>query len=461
MTSPSTSSAQRPDSELAASETPDIPGTARAALADAASVTAPESHQVPAPLRRSRVLSVPIVWTAWVIARLVLVYMIYREPQPLGDVYYYHFGVFGDDPTAMTEYPHAGTWPSTLLAWFIGDNVNAYFVAFPLMMFLFDAAFMALLLRRHRITPAAISAAWMWVLFGTAAGHVFALRLDLFPALAVAAAGWALFAYPWLSGAMLAIATAMKLWPGVLAAGLVGRFSSSAAWTRVVVFVASLAGLAGVTIATQGLDRLMSPLTYQSVRGLQIESVAATPFLFKAFHDPQTWDMFFAPSKSIEITGPGVEQAVTLADAAQLIAVGFALLYALYRFIRGRWNPESALAFFVLMILLLIVTNKVFSTQYVTWLAPIVMVALSRGGQPRAQRVVLWLMSILLVTCAGMGTAVYPFHYDALWTRTGSDFLPVLLLAIRNGAVIVMTVLAAIWLGLACRKPVSLRAPRS
>lgn len=163
----------------------------------------------------SRLLrSVPAVWVGWVVARLLSVWFIKLEDNPLGDVYYYHFGIYGDDPSAMTEYPWLGQLPSALLARLVGPDFHVYWVAFPIMILVLDASFMALVLRRHPETKSAIDAAWLWVFFGTAAGQVFLLRLDLFPALVVAAAGYFLFKHPALSGAMVAIATAMKLWPG-------------------------------------------------------------------------------------------------------------------------------------------------------------------------------------------------------------------------------------------------------
>ncbi|WP_305137894.1 hypothetical protein [Corynebacterium hiratae] len=123
----------------------------------------------------------------------------------------------------MTEYPQVGTWPSILLAWITGDDFEAYAIGFTAMVLLADGAFLALLLRHHRSTPGAYSAGWFWVFFGTAAGHVFAWRLDLYPALLVAGAGALLATRPRLASALLAWATAAKLWPGVLAAGSSGE----------------------------------------------------------------------------------------------------------------------------------------------------------------------------------------------------------------------------------------------
>ncbi|APT93689.1 hypothetical protein CPHO_05420 [Corynebacterium phocae] len=402
--------------------------------------------------------SVPAVWTGWVIARLITAYLIFLEPNPLGDVYYYHFGVFGDDPSAMTEYPHAGTWPAFILAHFIGEDVKAYFFAFPLMVLVFDALFMALVLRRHPTTRAAIDAAWLWVFFGTAVGHVFVLRLDIFPALAVAAAASLLFKHPGFSGALLAFATAMKLWPAVLGAGLVGGWNKAKTWASLAVFVATLLSLGAFTYVTEGKDRLFSPLDYQQVRGLQIESVAATPLMWKYFFYPERWEVFYAPSKSFEITGPGVDTAIAVANVLMLSTLAVAILFALYRFVLGAWTPESALALFVTLILLLIISNKVFSPQYVTWLGPTLVVALSRGNLPRAQQGLVWALAVIAVICGALGVEVFPFGYSSIWKYPGENILPTLALVSRNILVVLMVPLALTWLGLSCRRPRITRA---
>lgn len=406
---------------------------------------------------RVRILrSVPTVWGGWVIARLALMYTFMFENNPIGDVWYYHHGVFGDDPTAMTEYPDAGTWPSTLLAYLIGENVNAYFIAFPVMVLCFDALFMALLLRRRTVTPAAVDAAWLWVFFGTAAGQVFVMRLDIFPALLVAAAGYFLFKHPGFSGFFLAFATAMKLWPGILAAGIVGSARKARTWLALLGFVGGMALFVGITAMVSGVDRVISPLTYQTERGLQIESVAATPFVVHNYFDPQRWDLAYSGgSKSFEVTGPGVEVAILLTTTIMAFTVLFALGWALYRFICGRWTPQSTLAFFVMLILLLLVGNKVFSTQYITWLGPILMVAVARGDQPRGQRVLIRIIAVFAVCAAAMGTVVYPFKYNQVWNDEMLEPFPVAALAVRNALIVLMAILALVWFVLSCRKPVA------
>lgn len=406
------------------------------------------------PLFRRLFASVPAVWTAWVLARIGLGFIILENFAPRGDVAYYFYGEFGDDPSMMTEYPHAGTWPVEILTSLIGNRLDAFFIAFVLMCMLFDALFLALVLREHQNNSRVFIAGWFWALFGTLAGQVFYMRLDIFPALAVAAAAACITRWPHLASAMLAFATTMKLWPGVLAAGLVGKFNQGKSWLRLVSFFGGLAVLCAITVVTSGWERLISPLTYQDVRGLQIESIPATPFVYQAFFEPERWEMGYASSKSFEIAGPGVQQAIDISTWAMAGVIIFALLWALWRFIAGGWQPRSTIAFFGVMILLLLVTNKVFSPQYIVWFGPLLAVAIRQPkieGTPKTRiaiRTILMLLTLMTLAAAGLGTYVYPTKYNFIWDDVGIEYAPVLALTIRNGLIVAMAVLSLIWLAL-------------
>ena len=406
------------------------------------------------PVLRRLFATVPAIWTAWVLARIMLGLIIFNDYSPRGDVAYYFYGIFGDDPTQMTEYPHAGIWPVELLTALIGDHIEAFYIAFVLMCALFDALFLALVLRGHHTNPRVFFAAWFWVVFGTLTGQVFYMRLDIFPSLAVAAAAACLVRWPNFASALLAFATTMKLWPGVLAAGLVGRYNERASWLRLLSFFASIVGLCAITVLTNGWQRLLSPLTYQSDRGLQIESVFATPFVYQAFHEPERWSMGYASSKSFEISGPGVEQALQWSTYAMIAVIVFAVAWALRRFFAGGWQPRSTIAFFAVIILLLVITNKVFSPQYIVWLAPLLAVALRQpqaAGFSKARFAAYFLietLAVLTAVTAGLGSYVYPTNYNYIWAQVGVEFAPVAALAWRNLLIVVMALVALCWLAL-------------
>ncbi len=389
---------------------------------------------------------VPTIWVGWVCARLILLYLLKSERGPFGDVAYYFFAQFGDDPSAMTEYPHAGTWPIEVLAWISGgDSREGFYVIFVIFCALLDALFLACLLRGQEYSDsrnARFYAAWFWVLFGTAAGHVFYLRLDLLPGLLVGLAALALIRFPNLGAFLIAFATTIKLWPGVLAAGLVGKFSETKTWTKLVTFAVSLLGLVGITVASAGLDRLLSPLQYQDKRGLQVESIAATLFVFRRLSDAR-YDVSYASSKSFEITGPGVSQAIFVLNIAMAAVLLFALTWAAWHFFAGGATYSRTVLFLVVIVLGLVVTNKVFSPQYIVWLGPIVAVAVR--NVPQGKRRGGLILAALTVAAAALGAFIYPFYYDGIVGEP--THFAVILLVVRNTMIVGMFALASAWLG--------------
>src|SRR5699024_3947266 len=284
----------------------------------------------------------------------------------------------------------------------------------------------------------------------TLTGQVFYMRLDIFPALAVAAAAACIVRWPNIAAALLAFATSMQPLPGVLASGLVGRVTKGKAWLRLLSFFGALIALCAVTVFTRGWDRLISPLTYQENRGLQIESIPATPFIYQAFFEPEPWEMGYASSKSFEISGPGVDQAITWSICAMIATIAFALLLALWHFFVGTWPPRSYCVFCAVMVLLLVATTNVVSPQYIVCFGPLLAVAIRQpkmAGTPKTRiviRVLFALLALLTWVCAGLGSFVYPANYNFIWQDVGVEYAPVAALGLRNILIVVMAVLALI-----------------
>ena len=371
----------------------------------------------------------PPVLLGWLLARLLLLALIALAPGPVSDLNYYYANLH----SGMAEYPHAATWPLLLLE-ALSPSREAFILLFVGMCLLLDAGFLLLLLRLS--TP---GAAWFWVLAGTACGQILYLRLDIIPAVLVALAALLMTTRPRLGAGLLAVATSVKLWPGVLAAGLVGRSGSRGTWVRVGAYTLSLAALSLTTVLVAGRERLFSPLNYQGTRGLQIESIAATPVMLAAHLGAPGYTVDFAASQSWEITGPGTAALVSAADALQFLVVAGALAWALLSLRHGFREP-AATAFFVAVIAWLIVTNKVFSPQYVIWLVPVVAVALGvRPGAPTR------MIAALLAVAAALGVIIYPFGYGQIANPGTGAAAAVLVLAARNLLMLAVAVIAGRW----------------
>lgn len=370
-------------------------------------------------------------WIAWLITRALLVYAISYNGMPSGDVRYYYRGITGVEDGALGEYPAVGVWPLWLIDKINFGGEDGYVITFIAICALVDAAFLALLQRYWR-------AATFWIAFGAAVAFILYLRIDIFQGVLVALAGWFLIKNPRFSATIIGIAAMMKLWPAILAAGLVDKYNKSATWIRIAFFVGTCAILGAIVIAYGGIERITSPLSYQQVRGLQIESLLATPFVLLAAYMPGKWSIDYAASRSFEIFGPGVWMTADIASQAMLVVFVFAFGWALWHFVMREWNARSTLAWMILIVLLLIASNKVFSPQYLLWVGPLVAVALVRDGKNRK---VQWIAG-LLVVMAVLSTIIFPLNYSSL-TYYPISYVIAWVLAARNALLIVAIVIAA------------------
>ncbi|QTH59689.1 DUF2029 domain-containing protein [Corynebacterium hindlerae] len=371
-----------------------------------------------------------ILLSGWALSRWLMVKQTFgRQRWIFGDVHYY-FSEIAKERTgqvALKEYPEANLWLIRLIDRFAPDTqsgVEYWYVGFILVL---DLLFLAVLIHRKHYLAGAF-----WVAFGFVVGPIYLTRLDLIPGLLVGVFAYLLARHPKVSAAFLGAATMMKLWPGVLATVLVGSIKSKQSWLRISVFGGTLVAMALVTILTQGIDRLLSPLQYQSDRGLQIESIAATPFMVLASTGGGEYTVRYAESKSFEITGPGVDVATQLANIALYLTVLAAALIVLRRLSKHTWRSWESIALSMVLIVAVLVTNKVFSPQYMVWLAPITAVSLCFTHAKHAR-----INAVLVLLITWLTQYVYPGHYDSLMTND-PDFLPTLALTTRNVLMVVL-----------------------
>jgi hypothetical protein len=282
------------------------------------------------------------------------------------------------------------------------------------------------------------------------AALAIAWRFDLFPALLLAAAVWATLANrPIAAGIALGLGVLAKLYP--IAAGP----ALALAWFvprddgRLVRFGVATALTIALGIApflvVAGTDSLTF-LAYQSLRGLQIESIGGGLVVLVGLVQgiPLPTD---APYKAIEVMGPAARPWLLALPIATI--VGFALL-AWVGWRRGRDEvrlggvvaPATIVSMATAAVLLVLVTNKVFSIQYVVWLVPFA--ALLPGRQ-------FWLAAAIVA----LTIPIHPVLYEQLIEQ---EALPVLLLNLRNALVIALTAVVFADLVGPANKPAALRA---
>jgi hypothetical protein len=272
------------------------------------------------------------------------------------------------------EYPPAALpamAPPALLTWPLPElSLVPYTIAWIGMVLGLDALITRSLVRRtagdlHH--PALL----MWILGLPLLGVLSWSRFDIFPAAAaLAAVVYAGSRRERRAGVAVGLGASLKLWPALLAP--IQR-TRRAAIVATGAAIATVAAFAGITLLLTGSTGFSQVLGYQSDRGLQIESLAGLPLVWLHHFGVDGYTTKFAFG-AWEIHGPG---ANVLADGATilfglgLVAIG-AVHWRLMKVDAGRRGVAlSAVA----LLLVILVTNKVFSPQYVLWLLAVVVAA--------------------------------------------------------------------------------------
>lgn len=367
------------------------------------------------------------LWLAFIAIHAWLMWLGQHSPsRPLGDVegiyvlwmqQLQHGAVVGVNSDWV--YPIVALLP-LMLASLAG--LNNYVMTWLIMIALVNAAAFAVLLGSWSKPVLRYRAAWWWLLFLLTLGSIAVGRLDSVTTPLVMIALLVAVARPTIAGALIAAAAWIKVWPAALGVLLVAIFRG-----RPWVIIGALSVTAGVTLAALiagAGQHILSFLSNQATRGLQIEAPISTPFMWLASaHAPGFVSGFDGAMLTFQVSGPGTDIVATASTIIQIVLLCAALPAGWMLVRRG----HSAIALMprlaLLIVLILIVFNKVGSPQFVTWLAAPIVADLVINGK-RAYPVAL--MGLLI---AGLTQWLYPFAYDALLTL---DPAAVLLLTIRN-----------------------------
>lgn len=260
------------------------------------------------------------------------------------------------------------------------------------------AAIIYCVLVRYRSRRAAIACAFYLVIgcWATAAG-----RFDLFPSamtlFAVICAtrarwNWAFF--------FLAIATLLKFYPVLLLPpfliacyqGTQKRWNSMAVWRPFGVFVLTCVLVMGVSFLLS-IEGTVSPLGYFGDRPVQIESLASSILWLSSFMHTQQLQFAYTFG-SLNVLSPHASLISTLMTVVLLAG----LLYTFWLQWRGKINLATAV---LLTLLIIMITGKVFSPQYLIWVVPLI----AYVGEADWRWVVTWGLIGLLTTW------IYPAIY--------------------------------------------------
>ncbi|GCF09024.1 glycosyltransferase family 87 protein [Dictyobacter arantiisoli] len=271
-------------------------------------------------------------------------------------------------------------------------------VAFACLMLAIVASLYYVLLR-WRSRTAAVTLACYLVLgcYGTVAG-----RFDMIPASLTLIS--VIFAdhkrWKW-AFVLLALAVLYKFYPVVLLLPfLIAQQQDTQlswrAWKRwlpPILFVFVCAVVMSISLALN-VEGTISPFSYFGTRPIQVESLPAS-ILWIADHVLVKPIRYVYTYGSINILGSGASLISSMFSVLELLGV----LFTLWLLWRRKLDLATAS---LLMLLVVMVTGKIFSPQYLIWILPLI----AYVGNGRRSWFIVWSAICLLTTC------IYPFIYS-------------------------------------------------
>ena len=240
------------------------------------------------------------------------------------------------------------------------------------------------------------------------------------------------------SSRALGLATAgawIKIWPAASALALLVRERDRAKIARAVGIVLAVSlGVLAFGVALGGNQNLFSFLWLMGNRGIQLESVVATPWLWGANLGWGDSSVYFESNIiTYQVTGPGADVVSHLMLAALVVAIAITAWLGL-KSTRAGANPASVFVLTALTATLdLIVFNKVGSPQFEAWLAVPILAGIISGERN-------WRMPVVTgLVIAALTQWVYPLNYNSI---VNAELGAISVLALRNALLIALLIWA-------------------
>ncbi|WP_350352624.1 hypothetical protein ABS642_06085 [Microbacterium sp. A8/3-1] len=391
-------------------------------------------------MSRIRTTRVVVLWCAFVVVHLVTAAAGWVYPsQPMGDVVLVYepwasSALGGGAIVGVTEtwvYPQLALVPMLLakalavpLVPLLGVS-GAYLVAWAVLVTALDAVAFGVLIGRAPSRPRRV-AAWFWCGAILLLGPIAMYRIDAVTLPLAVVGGLWLASRPVVAAALLTAGAWIKIWPGAL---LLAALVAVRARFRMLLAAAAVTAGVIVVLLLLGADtELFGFLTEQTGRGLQIEAVAATPFLWLAVSGAARIEYSFE-ILTFQIVAPAADAVTAVLTPLMALAAVAVTAIGAVKAVRGASFPRLFPPLALSLVAVLIVTNKVGSPQFQTWLiAPVVLWIVFDGIRARVP-------ALLVLTLCALTCLVYPLSYDALLR---AELLPVLVLTLRNVLLLVL-----------------------
>ena len=364
-----------------------------------------------------------VLWVVWLATRTAL-YLHANVPGRDGDAGLYQ-GWYtccfshGMLPTAdpRWQYPPG----AALVFWLPGRLPGSYVDHFMFLAIACDLAITLMLCSKAR-RGGSLAGAWYWVCGVPLLGPVIVGRFDVVP-VALSVAALCVTGRGGVRGALIGAGAAIKVWPVTLLAGMApGQQRRGIAVAAAVFAVVCVIGGSGT----------VSFLEHQNARGVEIESVAATPFMI--WRQAGWAGTVVYRFGAYQLSGTHVALAQDASTLGLVLAaaavIGWRLLIT-----RGRaqWRPEFAADAPLAATLLFLVVSPVLSPQYLLWVIGLAAACLATG--PTTQRPV----ALAVLAAAGLTQLIFPIGWYSL--LSGSDAVTGVLAA-RNVLLVVAAALS-------------------
>lgn len=391
------------------------------------------------------------LWLVFGAVHLWLGYLnLYGPGLPMGDVTYVYLfwverGLLGGEWVGIDTswvYPLLALVPMLASYVFGPDLYGSTWLT--IVMMLNAAALVSIIGVQERARHAAI--AWWWMLYLVLLGPIALGRIDAITVPVALVAVMLIARHPKWGGALLAVGAWIKVWPaGVLLAAVIalrerGAVMAAAVGTTMVVVAAGL--------ALGGASALLTPITEQTGRGLQVEAPISTVWLWAAAAGEWAARVYYDEGiLTWQVIGDGSAHAA--AAMTPLLALVVAVI-AVLGLVAVRRGVDEVVLFPVLalaLVMALITVNKVGSPQFATWIA--VPVVLGLAGQ-RWGGVSFRVPAVLALAIAALTQVVYPVLYANLLSL---ELGMLLVLTARNLLYVVLLGWAVGQLVMLCWRP--------
>jgi hypothetical protein len=243
-------------------------------------------------------------------------------------------------------------------------------------------------------------AAIIYLALATPLLRLFYMRFDLLPTAAVTI-GVALYrrGYPVITGAMLAVGTAFKLWPLALSAWFARRWHEPAGRHATLSWLTAGGTVALGWLALDGVEGVEQVVTFRGATGWQVESLGGAAIAAR-----DGLDTLRLESDAWRVGTISPLASVALLSCGTAIALGLGWMAAVHHGIGLAWLSS---------VLTLLIFAPILSPQYVAWITPAAAIAFTEGHRLQA---LLAAAAILLTFVVMVGYGGLMAHEDwAVW----------------------------------------------